>query len=193
MPYAVLAPGIKTVYDSWSDVERIATLYSHPLYRKFNTRELCWEYVRRHAYSKVYADVNKYGDTFNKLCVGMKYFIRKDAVFYIFDTSKFGYIVVEEDTNVEVINQNGQIKAALHDITLNDDLISNHLIAIWHGLKIIGEFVDIDITVPDHSIFYTLMTYKGTNRQINRVRTYINERLGHVSVTLKNFYDGACN
>ncbi|MCM1441551.1 MAG: hypothetical protein NC131_20440, partial [Roseburia sp.] len=68
-----------------------------------------------------------------------------------------------------------------------DDLISSHLIAIWHGLRIIGDFVDVDVTVPDHSVFYALMTYKGKNKVINRVREFIDKRPANVSVTLKNF------
>ena len=47
--------------------------------------------------------------------------------------------------------------------------------------------VDIDVKVPDHSIFYALMTYNGQNRTINRVRTYIDERIANVSVSMDNF------
>ena len=47
--------------------------------------------------------------------------------------------------------------------------------------------MDIDIRVPDHSIFYALMTYKGSNKTINRVRRYIDERMAKVSVSMKDF------
>ena len=66
-------------------------------------------------------------------------------------------------------------------------LISNHLIAIWHGLQIIGTMIDVDIQVPDHSIFYALMTYKGKNKTITRVREYIDRRPAKVSVSLRDF------
>lgn len=51
----------------------------------------------------------------------------------------------------------------------------------------IGDLVDVDVKVPDHSIFYALMTYNGQNRTINRVRTYIDERIAKVSVSMDNF------
>lgn len=188
MPYAVIVPGISTVYKSWADVQRICALYPYPKFRKFQTEEDCWEYVRRHTSRKVYTDINKYGDTFDNMCVTMEYFICDDKVCYNFITKKMGYIVIEsDDENIKVVNRHGNIKVTLNNIYLNDDIISNHLIAIWHGLKIVGEMIDVDVKVPDHSIFYALMTYKGPNKTINRVRSYIDGRFAKVSVSMKDF------
>lgn len=188
MPYAVIVPGINAVYNSWSEVERIHMLYPYARFRKFKTEEECWEYVRRHTTRRVYHDINKYGETFNRHYVTMEYFIRGDKVYYNFFTKKLGYIAIESfDENVEVVNRTGSIKVTLHNIYLDDNIISNHLIAIWHGLKIIGDLIDVDVKVPDHSVFYALMTYNGNNRTIKRVRTYIDERLAKVSVSMKDF------
>lgn len=188
MPYAVVVPGISQVYKTWHEVERVISLYPYPKFRKFETEEECWEYVRRHTYKRVYTDVCKYGDTFDSLYVQMQYFIRSDRVYYNFFTKKLGYIAIEcHDDDVSVTNRTGNVKAVVNNIFLNDDLITSHLIAIWHGLRIIGDFIDVDVTVPDHSIFYALMTYKGSNKVINRVRDFIDKRPAKLSVTLKNF------
>lgn len=188
MPYAVIVPGINTVFKSWNEVQRISILYPYARYRKFKTEEECWEYVKRYTTRRVYHDISKYGETFNRHYVTMEYFIRADKVYYNFFTKKLGYIaIVSEDANVEVINRTGNIKVILKNIYLDDNIISNHLIAIWHGLRIIGDLIDVDVRVPDHSIFYALMTYNGKTRSINRVRTYIDERLAKVSVSMKGF------
>lgn len=188
MPYAVIVPGINTVLNDWAEVERLCALYPYPKFRKFRTAEECWEYVKRHTSRRLYTDIVKYGDTFDNLYVTMEYFICEDRVCYNFKTKKFGYISVEcRDPNVKCINKNGVIKVIMSDIHLNDDLINSHMIAIWHGLRIIGEYIDVDIKVPDHSIFYTLMSYKGQNRTINRVKNYIDGRLAKVSVSMKDF------
>lgn len=188
MPYAVVVPGISTVFDNWADVERICALYPYPKFRKFTTREECWEFVKRHTSKKVYTDIYKYGDTFDNLYVTIEYFICEDKVCYNFKTKKIGYLTVEcSDPNVHFTNRNGVIKATLSDIRLNDDLITSHVIAIWHGLKIIGDYVDVDIKVPDHSVFYALTTYKGRNRAINRVRDFIDNRIAKVSLSMKDF------
>lgn len=188
MPYAVIVPGINTVFDKWQDVERICALYPYPKYRKFKTTEECWEYVHRHTTKRVYTDITKYGDTFDKMYVTMEYFIQSDCVCYNFRTNKIGYIAIDNKVpNVVVNNRNGVITAKMKDIYLNNDIISNHLIAIWNGLNILGDYVDVDVKVPDHSIFYALMTYKGSNRSINRVRDYIDQRFAKVSVSMKDF------
>lgn len=188
MPYAVIVPGLSTVYNKYEDVERICSLYPYPKFRKFQTEEECWEYVKRHTSKKVYTDITKYGETFNSHYVKMEYFIRSDKVYYNYFTKQMGYISIENhDPNVIVENMSGSIKAILTDIYLNDDMINSHLIAIWHGLKIIGEYVDIDVQVPDHSVFYALMTYKGNSRTINRVRNYIDTRAAKVSVSMKDW------
>ena len=188
MPYAVIVPGLSTVYNTWDEVQRIMLLYPYPKWRKFKTTDECWEYVRRHTTRRVYHDLHKYGETFDKLYVRMEYFIREDKVYYNFNTKKIGYIYIEcDDDNITVENHAGNIKVTLHNIYLNPDLITSHIIAIWHGLRVIGDLVDIDVKVPDHSIFYALMTYNGQNRTINRVRTYIDERIAKVSVSMDNF------
>jgi hypothetical protein len=118
----------------------------------------------------------------------MEYFICEDKVCYNIRTKKIGYIAIESnDENVTITNRNGIIKVTLNNIHLNDDIISNHLIAIWHGLKILGDFIDVDVKVPDHSVFYALMTYKGSNRTINKVRSFISDRFAKVSVSMKDF------
>lgn len=191
MPYAVMVPGLNTVYDTWEEVERIAVLYPYPKFRKFKTHAECWDYVKRHTSKRIYRDVSKYGETFRDMYVTMEYFILDNRVCYNFFTKKIGYIAIENsDENITVVNRNGSVKVTLHEIYLNNELISNHLIAIWHGLQIIGDLIDVDIHVPDHSIFYALMTYKGKNKTINRVRNYIDNRMAKVSVSLKDFNEG---
>lgn len=188
MPYAVVVPGISNVFDRWQDVERIISLYPYPKFRKFATYEECWEYVKRNTYKRFYKDIYKYGETFDNLYVTMEYFIRNDKVCYNYFTKKIGYIAIEcDDANIEVVNRMQSIKVTMKETYLNDNLISNHIIAIWHGLRIIGDYIDVDIKVPDHSIFYALMTYKGNNKIINKVRNYIDARTACVSVTLKGF------
>ena len=53
MPYAVIVPGLSTVYNTWDEVQRIMLLYPYPKWRKFKTSDECWEYVRRHTTRRV--------------------------------------------------------------------------------------------------------------------------------------------
>lgn len=186
MPYGVVAPGLSNVYEDYKSVERIKSLYPYPKFRKFNTDEAAWEFVRRNKNKHEFSSVYKYGDTFDNLCISMEYFIGKDSIYFNFRTSKIGYIKIISD-RAEVENRANIITATIKNIELNNEMITSHLITIYHGLQLIGDFIDVDVTVPDHSIFYTLMTYNGNSRVINRVLEQIRNRKGKLSVSLPDF------
>lgn len=183
MPYGVVAPGIHAVYEDFAPVKRIMTLYPYPKFRKFKTEEEAWAFVKRHQNKHVYSGITKYGDTFDNHYVKMEYFIGDNSLYYNFRTDKIGYIKIISN-KATVQNRTSLIMARIDNISLNRDMISSHLIAIYHGLDLIGDFIDVDVTVPDHSIFYTLMTYSGYSKVINRVLTQIRDRLGKLSVSL---------
>lgn len=183
MPYGVVAPGISGVYEDFSSIERIMALYPYPKFRKFKNEEDAWSFVKRYNNKHVYGGINKYGDTFDTHFVRMEYFIGEDTLYFNFRTSKIGYIrIVSGKATIQ--NKSNLIMARIDNIFLNKDMITAHLIAIYHGLQLIGDFIDVDVTVPDHSIFYTLMTYKGNSKVINRVLEQIRNRLGKLSVSL---------
>ena len=49
-----------------------------------------------------------------------------------------------------------------------------------------GEFVDLNIELPNYSIFYCLTVYsKGNNRSVQLTRDAISKRLCEVAFTLK--------
>lgn len=186
MPYGVVAPGIRMVYTRWSDVERIRMLYPYPKFRKFKTEEECWEFVHRYGYNREFTDIHKYGDTFDKLFLRMEYYIYGDCVYYNFFTGKLGYVkIISADENVIVQSTTSVIKACMRNIELDDDRILSHLIAIYHGLKLVGDYVDVDVRVPDHSIYYALCAYRGNNNTFNRALESIRNRLGEFSVSLE--------
>ena len=183
MPYGVVAPGIRAVYEDFSSVKRIMALYPYPKFRKFKTDEDAWNFVKRYQNKHVYAGISKYGDTFDTHYVKMEYFIGKNALYYNFRTSKIGYIKVISNKAV-IQNRTNLIMARVDNISLNSEMITAHLIAIYHGLQLLGDFIDVDVSVPAHSIFYTLMTYSGYNKVILRVLEQIRNRLGKLSVSL---------
>lgn len=181
--YAVVAPGIHGVYTDTKTVERIRALYPYAKIRNFRDEDECWKFVNRYKNSYALDDVYNYGKTFDNMFVTMEYFIR-DSLYFNYDTSKVGYIKIISDRAV-VNNKAELITARLDNIALEDKSIFGHLIAIYHGLKLIGDMLDVNVVVPDHSVFYALNTYTGNNRVISRVRSFIDSRQGKVSLTIR--------
>lgn len=114
----------------------------------------------------------------------MEYFIRNPNIYYNFDTSNLGTLRIVKDTAV-IENRTNLVKAMLPNVVVDPNSISGHIIAIYSGIKLLGDFIDVEVVVPDHSIFYAIRSYTGSNRPIARLRDYLKVRLGKVSVTLR--------
>lgn len=182
--YAVVAPGLKGIYHDPKVIDRILTLYPYTKFRKFKTEEECWQFLERNTNKHGIEEISDFGDTFSHHRVKMEYFIRTPNLYYNFDTSGLGTLrVVNQRAIIE--NRTSLIKALIPNMVVDADTISGHIIAIYNGIKLLGDYVDVEVIVPDHSIFYAMHSYTGQNRNISRLSTYIKSRLGKVSVTLR--------
>ena len=184
MIYGVVAPGISGVYENFDYVRRIQTLYPYCKFRKFHTESEAWNFVKRYENKHAFTTLTHYGDTFDKLCVKMEYFIENDTIYYNFRTKGVGTIKLYSDTAI-INNRSDLIMAELRDVHLNPMMISAHMIAIYHGLVLLGDYLDVDVLVRTHSVYYALMSYTGNNRVIRRTTEKIKHRLGNLSVTLR--------
>ncbi len=185
MPYGVVAPGISMVYADYGDVKRIKALYPYTKFRKFKNEEDAWAFVRKYSMKyRLLQGVYKYGDTFKHHFVRMEYFIGKEDLYFNFDTRNIGYIKVPERQNQLVENRANLIIVRIINFHLNNETITGHLMAICKGLDIIGDYVDVDIKLHDHSVFYVFQSYSGSSRTIQRIMQRIDNRLGKVSLTL---------
>lgn len=183
MWYAVVAPDVSGVYSSFEPVKRIKALYPYCKFRTVKSEEDGWAFVKRYKNLHHFNQLRHYGSTFSSLCIDMEYFIYNDSIFYNFWLNGYGALRMHTD-KCRVQYRADLIMVEMPNIRLDKNTISGNLIAIYHGLVLLGDYVDVDITLPNHSIFYALSSYTGTNRVITRVVTTIRERLGNVAYTL---------
>lgn len=181
--YAVVAPGLKGIYDNPAAIDRILALYPYTKFRKFETEEECWAFLNRYTNSHGLDEIQDFGDTFRHHVV-MEYFIKEPNLYYNFDTRKLGTLRLVNDTAV-VENRTNLVKAMLPNVIVNPDSISGHIVAIYNGIRLLGDYIDVEVVVPDHSILYAIRSYTGTSRVIARLRDYLDSRIGKVSVTLR--------
>ena len=183
--YAVVAPGFSCVYTNWKDVERIKALYPYPKWCKCQTESEAHEFIRRNSYGKSVKQLYNYGDTFSDLFVDIKYRIGPDCVYYMLDTKRVGNLRLPTDRAL-VEYKGNRIYVKIPDIYLSDESIAGHMSAIYNILALIGNFVDVNIELPNYSIFYCLTAYsRGNNHSVKVTRDFINERLCKVAYTLK--------
>lgn len=182
--YAVVAPGLKGIYEDPKVIDKIVALYPYTKFRKFSTEEECWAFLERYENNHSIEEITAFGDTFNKHRVVMEYFIRSPNLYFNYDTSKLGTLRLVKDTAI-IENRTNLIKAMMPNVIVDGDTIGGHIIAIYNGIKLLGDFIDVEVVVPDHSVFYAIRSYTGNNRAITRLKDYLKVRLGKVSVTLR--------
>ena len=182
--YAVVAPGFACVYSNWADVERIKKLYPYPKWVKCKTDEEAQEWIRRNSYGHRLSRVYNYGNTLKDLHIYVNYHICKDSVLYVLDCSRIGRVQIDSD-NVEVKYEGSKISVKLNDIFVSNETIAGHMSAIYNLLKILGDYIDVNIELPYYSLFYSLTSYsRGNCRAITIVKKVIEERLGAVAFSL---------
>lgn len=183
--YAIVAPGISCVYTNWNDVERIKKLYPYPKWCKCRTEEEAHEWIRRNAYGHNLSAITKYGNTFSKLHVKVKYLIATDCIYYVVDCKHVGNLRIHSD-DVLVEYKGSKIYIKLPNIYVSNESLAGHMSAVYNILTLLGPYLDVDIVLPYYSLFYALTVYsKGNNRYVQMVKTLISERLGEVSYSLK--------
>lgn len=181
--YAVVAPGLKGIYEDYSVIDKILALYPYTKFRKFNTEEECWAFLDRYENNHGIEEIQDFGDTFSKHVV-MEYFIREPNLYFNYDTRKLGTLRLTRDSAV-IENRTHLVKAMLPNVIVDANSIGGHIIAVYNGIRLLGDFIDVEVIVPDHSIFYAIRSYTGNNRAIARLRDYLKTRVGKVSVTLR--------
>ena len=157
MIYAVVAPGFSAMYSDWSMVERARVFYPYIKWHKANTLEQAEQFIRRNkcsASSKV--NLYNYGDTFPDLYITASYEILEDSVMYKLDTRRLGCVRLH---NPNFILSYGStcITAVLPNIYLSQESISSHMSAVYNLLLLTGEYVDVNLIVPNYSILYALV------------------------------------
>lgn len=186
MYYAIVGPGISGVYDNWNRVNELAHLFPYCKYRKFETEDECWAFVYRFKYTKNNINFTKYGNTFSNLYVRMSYLMTADTMYFTYNTEHFGHIRLDDIPGALIKHMAKCITVKIpSNIELKDSTIISHLQVINRGVEILGDLIDVDIVVPDHSIYYALTAYTGMDGDICSIRNKITNRLAGVSFTLK--------
>lgn len=183
--YAVVAPGLSTIYTNWNDVERIKKLYPYPKWKKVYSEADAKEWLRRNTYGTGLRTVTKYGSTIDDLYINVQYKIFPDCLAIVYDTSRVGNVRLPSTRNIVAYNGD-KISVKVPNIFLSNESISGHMSAIYNILNLIGDIMDVNIELPNYSIFYSLTGYsKGNQRAIATVQDLIRNRQGAVSYTMK--------
>lgn len=186
--YVFIANGYKGIVESKQTLDILASIYPYPKFRHVGTKEAAIKFLNRYNRGEKQANFYNYGETDRDYCYAtIRYVIDQQDLFITIDTSRVGFIRVANknirDTVID--NRPTMIRIRISNINLNDNLISDHCVAITTILELLGGYVDINIEVPDISVYLALTKYTGDNYIIKETQEVVKSRLGGVSITIK--------
>lgn len=183
--YAVVANGIKTVCYTQRQLDAILAIYPYPKFTKCSTESEARLWISNHNRSIMSRSIQRYGETNVAGYVDLSYEITEQGVKYKLDLDRLGYVRILPEENMLMDARQDSIYVTCVDIRLDDNVIMHHAIAIQRILRSIGSIVDVNINVPDISIYLALSKYHGNNRVLQDYRNLIAGRIGAVSYTVK--------
>lgn len=184
--YAIVASGLQTLCKTKRQLDTIVALYPYPKFQYVRTEEEGRQWLRQHTRLLNDFSFNRYGTT---SCVGymnVEYAIHEDKVEYFIDTRKLGYVKIQGDESTAVDSRPDSIHVVVQGLQLDNELIMHHVIAIRRLLRLVGVYVDVNVVVPDVSVYLAMSKYTGGNYVIRAIQRDIKDRVGGVSVTVKN-------
>ena len=186
--FAVIANGLQTICKTQRQLECILALYPYPKFKKCKDETQAREWLRRNGRCIETIKYEKYGETSIRGYAEVEYFISYNNIYYNIDTKQLGYIRINRfDEHVQIDYRGYFIKVKITAVCLNDNLIVHHIIAVRRILRLLGDFIDVDLKLHDISIFLALTKYSGKNYVIIGAQKEIKNRIGGVSFTVHNF------
>jgi hypothetical protein len=130
--------------------------------------------------------MNKYGRTNDIGYIRIEYFIDGKNIYVNVNTKHFGFIKLTGlPSNVKQDSSYDLLKLKVCDVILDDSLISHHCTAIMNILSLFDSYINVELVVPDISVYLACTKYTGKNYAIKRTQSFLSSRMGNVYYTIK--------
>lgn len=184
--YAFVSNEYKAIVQTQRKLDLLMSLYTYPQFKKCDTYEEAQAYLNKSTRKFIHSGIDKYGKRTDIGYISIQYFIDGNNILANIFTSKFGFIkLANVPKNVKQDASYDVLKIKICNVVLNNDLIAHHCIAITNLLKLIDDFVNVELILPDISIFLACTKYTGKNFAIKAAQDKIASRVGEVFYTIR--------
>lgn len=184
--YAFLSNEYRTTVYTQRQLDFLISIYSYPQFKKVNSEAEAARWFSEQDRKFIRDTKVRYGRKDKVSYIAVEYFIADNNIYYNIDTSKFGLIKFEEIPSNAVQDVRFDfIKLKLKNVVLNDVLIAHHCIAISNILKILGPYPNIELKLPDISVYLACTKYTGKNFVIQKTKREIRDRFGDTYFVFK--------
>lgn len=188
--YGFVSPGIKIITDTYEDIEDLITVVQYPKFIKTRTKDEAMEFVYRNTMEFQLKKLIRYGECFTTNYVKISYFIRNKSLYYNIYTDKFGRLIIPEENISKdmIIEQRNTITTIqIKNTNFDNNLILSHGLAIQMILTLLGSYIDVELVIPNHSVYYLFNSYTGNYRPYVRLIDFMGSRKGRVCFTMEEW------
>ena len=142
-----------------------------------------WKFAEKKFFS---TDIVKLSHKSKYAYLTIEYFIDNNNIYINMITKNLGFIKFSNlPSNISQEVSYDLLKLKISNVVLDDSLIAHHCVAICNILRLIGPLVNVELILPDVSVYLALTKYEGKNFEILRTRSELESRLGNVYFSFK--------
>ena len=165
-------------------VKVLSNIYTYPVVQYCRTEAECRDFIRRHP-RFAYSGGKKAGWKKTTAYIRIEYFIADQTIYANLYTDHFGFV------QLKLLNKNilqsatyDMIKLKIPYVNVEDESITSHCIAIQNIINLLSPIVNVQVKVPDLSVYLALTEYTGNNTTIMRIKKSLSNRVGKVALLL---------
>lgn len=184
--YAFISNEYRTVVQTQRQLDLLASIYTYPQFKKVGSKEEALKFFSQCDREFIATGMSKFGKTDDIGYIRIQYFLDGKNVYANIGTKYFGFIKLSDlPNNVKQDSSYDLLKLKICNVNLNNLLIADHCLAISSIIKLFDSCINVELVIPDISIFLACTRYKGRNYAIRRAQNLLSERMGKVFYTIK--------
>lgn len=184
--YAFVSNEYRAIVYSQRQLDFLNSVYTYPQFKKVENIAEAKAFFNSCNRKFIESGLNKYGRDSETGYISIQYFIDGKNIYCNVNTKHFGFIKLNNlPKNVKQDSSYDLLKLKICNVVLDNSLIAHHCTAIVNILSLFDKFINIELILPDISIYLACTKYKGKNYSIRNLQNVISSRLGGTFYTMK--------
>lgn len=184
--YAFVSNEYRSIVKTQRQLDFLCSVYSYPKFKKVNTTAEAREFFSANDRKFFTPSLNQYGKVEDLGYISIQYFIDRNNVYVNVYTKHFGFIKLTElPKNVKQDSSYDLLKLKICNVVLNDAVIAHHCTAIRSILSLFDSNINVELILPDISVYLACTKYKGKNFSIRNLQGILQSRMGVTFYTIK--------
>lgn len=184
--YAFISNEYRSIVYTQRQLDFLSSIYSYPKFKMVNTMAEANEFFAKNYREFYKPSLNQYGKVDDIGYISIQYFIDGRNIYVNVFTKHFGFIKLSNlPKNVKQDASYDLLKLKICNVILDDSLIAHHCTAISNILSLFDLYINMELILPDVSVYLACTKYKGKNFSIRNLQSVLQARMGVTFYTIK--------